>query len=320
MILAFLSSIPESELRAYRRIIPSRAMTSHYLINENGTVNFFEMLRKVTRLTLALTLDTSKQIDVAYFNKYATSVLFSLAYNADIAFKVVPSFTELRFPRGRAFAGKNVRNSDIEPPQLLYLTELIEQYNLALSSDDSFVRFIAYYHIMEYFFDDVYNRALIDSVREILVHPGFSSKRPKEISKIIDVVRKKTRSNKDEYQGTELEALELTIRNYVSLERLRDELNSYDSDLVRYYCTHEISFSNGDTIDLNDFENEKLPKKVAARIYKTRNSLVHHKSNSARVKERGVYHPFKDDAELSKEIILMRLIAEMIIIKSAQEI
>lgn len=94
----------------------------------------------------------------------------------------------------------------------------------------------------------------------------------------------------------------------------------YDSDLVRYYCTHEISFSNGDTIDLNDFENEKLPKKVAARIYKTRNSLVHHKSNSARVKERGVYHPFKDDAELSKEIILMRLIAEMIIIKSAQEI
>lgn len=75
-----------------------------------------------------------------------------------------------------------------------------------------------------------------------------------------------------------------------------------------------------DTIDLNDFGNEKLPKKIAARIYKTRNALVHHKSNNARVKERGVYHPFNDDDELAQEMPLMRLIAEAIIIRSAEEI
>lgn len=55
-------------------------------------------------------------------------------------------------------------------------------------------------------------------------------------------------------------------------------------------------------------------------IYKTRNALVHHKSNTARLKERGIYHPFKDEAELSNEIPLMRFVAEAIIIKTATEI
>ena len=64
----------------------------------------------------------------------------------------------------------------------------------------------------------------------------------------------------------------------------------------------------------------ELPKKIAARIYKTRNALVHHKSNTARLKERGIYHPFKDEAELSNEIPLMRFVAEAIIIKTATEI
>ena len=66
--------------------------------------------------------------------------------------------------------------------------------------------------------------------------------------------------------------------------------------------------------------SDKLPKKIAARIYKTRNALVHHKSNTARLKERGIYHPFKDEAELSNEIPLMRFVAEAIIIKTATEI
>ena len=86
------------------------------------------------------------------------------------------------------------------------------------------------------------------------------------------------------------------------------------------YFREEISFSNGDAIDLDNYTSDKLPKKIAARIYKTRNALVHHKSNTARLKERGIYHPFKDEAELSNEIPLMRFVAEAIIIKTATEI
>ena len=55
-------------------------------------------------------------------------------------------------------------------------------------------------------------------------------------------------------------------------------------------------------------------------IYKAGNALVHHKSNAALLKEREIYHPFKDESELSNEIPLMRLVAEAVIIKTATEI
>lgn len=320
LMFAFLSAIPEREIRNYRRTMPTSLMTSRYLKSDNGTVNLFDMVTKVTRVTLSLKIQVAEAMPNEVFYKYANSILFNLAYNTESSFKIIHSLTELGMRKGRVMPRRHTRINEIESPKLFYISELIEQYNLAIASEDAFVKFIAYYHIMEYFFDDVYSGELIENVRSILLHPGFSTKNPKEINKLIDLIRRKTRATRDEFQGTELEALELTIKAFVSLEQLRNDLDDYNSSLVDYYSLHEVSFSNGDTIDLNDFGNEKLPKKIAARIYKTRNALVHHKSNTARVKERGIYHPFNDEHELSQEMPLMRLIAEEIIIQSAKEI
>lgn len=320
LIFAFLSSIPEEKIKSYRRLIPSHLMSSRYFRSEDDSINLFDMIKKVTKATLSLRVQSIDAVSNTTLHKYINSLLFNIAYNMDASFKVINSLSELEIKKGRSMPRRYTRANEIEVPKLFYTRELTEQYNLALTSEDSFVKFIAYYHIMEYFFDDVYSGELIKSVREVLLHPGFSTKNPKEINKIIDVVRRKTRATKDEFQGTELEALELTIKAFVPLEQLRNDLVDYNPSIVEYYRLHEISFSNGDTIDLNDFGNEKLPKKIAARIYKTRNALVHHKSNNARVKERGVYHPFNDDDELAQEMPLMRLIAEAIIIRSAEEI
>lgn len=255
-----------------------------------------------------------------YFIGYRLSAFLLILYNTDINIRLVHSISEFEFGRSQFATQRNAEINSLEVPKLFYNPELIEQYNLALSSTDPFIKFIGYYHVMEYFFDEVYNNELINSVKEILLHPSFSTKKPKELSKIVDTVRKKTRANQDSFQGTELEALELTIKEFVSLDKLHDDLEQYTPELISYYKSHEISFSKGDTIDIDNYTNEKLPKKIAARIYKTRNSLVHHKSNTTRVKERGIYHPFKDEDELSKEIPLMRFISEAIIIKSAIEI
>lgn len=320
LMLAFLSSIPEGEIRNYRRIIPAHMMTSRYLKSDNGVVNLFDMVTKITRVTSSLKIQTTETTPNEIFYRYANSLLFNLAYNTESSFKIIHSLSELEMRKGRSMPRRHVRANEIEVPKLVYTPELIEQYNLAITSEDSFVKFIAYYHIMEYFFDEVYSGELIRIVRSVLLHPGFSTKNPKEINKLIDIVRRKTRATKDEFQGTELEALELTIKTFVSLEQLRNDLNDYSSSMIEYYRLHEVSFSNGDTVDLDDFRNEKLPKKIAARIYKTRNALVHHKSNTTRIKERGIYHPFNDENELSQEMPLMRLIAEAIIIQSAEEI
>lgn len=320
LILAFLSSISSDSLRNYSRMLSLSTFSNRYLRSDNDEIRLFDMILKVIRVALSLKIKTTESTSSTDLFKYANSLLFTLAYNTDGVYKIVHSLADVESGKGRPMPRRHLRVSEIESPKLFFISELTEQYSLALSSGDPFVKYIAYYHIMEYFFEEIYSGALIKSVREVLLHPGFSTKSPKEINKVINLVRQKTRATKDEFQGTELEALELTIKSFVSLEQLRDDLSSYNSGLLEYYKSHEITFSNGDCIDLNDFKNERLPKKIAARIYKTRNSLVHHKSNSTREKERGIYHPFKNDKELSQEMPLMRLIAEAIIIKSAEEI
>ena len=320
LTLAFLSSVSRDEIRDYRRPVPIRLWMQRYSERDNADVSLFDILLRTTRASLSLKIVSSESILIEKLKKHANAFLFNLSYNTGIPFKLIFNIADLSFDRSRVARRRRLWTEEIETPKLFYNTELIEQYNLALSSSDSFIQFISYYHIMEYFFEDVYNGALISSVKEILQHPGFSSKKQKDISKIIDLVQKKTKVAREEFQWSELEALELTIKAFIPIEELRSALSEFDPALINYYKTHEVSFSNGDTIDLNDLLNEKLPKKIAARIYKTRNSLVHSKSNNTRVKERGIYHPFTDDNELTNEIPLMRIIAENIIIKSAEQI
>ena len=320
LLLSFLSSIPKEEIRDYRRTIPARYILQRFELGETDTINLFDILLHIVRVSYSLKIVSSEKTPFNDLLRYANSFLFNLSYNTGSAFKLVHDISDLSIDRGSNSYRHFSHPDEIETPKLFYNMELIEQYNLAISSNDPFIKFIAYYHIMEHFFDDVYNGSLIAGVKEILTHPGFSTKKPKEISKVIDFVQKKTKITKDAFLGNELEALELTLKSLIQFDVLYADLNAYDPSLINYYKTHEVSFSKGDTFDLADHTNEKLSKKIAARIYKTRNSLVHNKANTTRVKDRGIYHPFTDDKELNKEIPLMRIIAETIIVRTAEEI
>lgn len=320
LLLSFLSLIPRDEIRDYRRLIPARHIIQRFELNGSDEISLFDLLKRVVRISFSLKISIIDNTPVDIFIKHANAFLFNLAYNTGCVFKLVGDISNLSIDRGYITHRRLLRADEMEPPKLFYNFELIEQYNLALSSNDAFIKFIAYYHIMEHFFDDVYSGSLISGVKEIMTNPGFSTKKPKEISKVIDFVQKKTKLTKDAFQGTELEALELTIKTFIQLDVLYTALHEYDPSLINYYKMQEVSFSKGDTFDLSDYANEKLPKKIAARIYKTRNSLVHNKSNTTRVKERGLYHPFTDDKELNMEIPLMRIIAETIIVRTAAEI
>ena len=107
-----------------------------------------------------------------------------------------------------------------------------------------------------------------------------------------------------------MEALELVLRKYIDISEL---LNNIPDMSIDYYKTYEVPFSKGDIVDFDDISNPKLYKKMAARIYKTRNSIIHSKSG-----EKAVYSPFKDDEALEKEIPLLRYVAEEIIIKTSK--
>ena len=286
-------------------------------IERHGNIDFFDFLRFLLRQPLSLLIVSEKNQNIDSYQKYAKSFIFNFAYNFDVVFKFVSKTDEL-FPKMSLLSNGRINNiNEIMAPQLLYKDDLVVHYYMAVASSDQFVKFIGFYHIMEHFYDDVYSEDILNSVQLLIQNPGFSCKRKKDILKIVDVVSKKIKQNKEEFQGNELEALELTLKKFINIPDLITSLDEYDKNLIDYYKNHFVSFSKGDTIDLRDINNDKLHKKLAARIYKTRNSLVHSKSNEYKIKERGIFDPFKDNDALASEIPLMRYIAEQIIINSA---
>lgn len=279
--------------------------------------DIFSLIKMVVRLPVAVSIETNTTKNREQLQKYARSYLFNIAYNFDFVFKAVTEIDDL-FPQRTSLPRRRVQNvTELMAPQLLYKEQLVEQYYMALTSEEPFVKFVGFYHIMEHFYEEVYNEDIFKSVQHIIQHPGFSAKRTKDIVKIVDLIKKKNRQNKEEFQGSELEALELTLKKFVDITELINDLTEYSDSIVDYYKTSEVSFSKGDTVDLRDVSNEKLYKKLAARIYKTRNALVHSKSNESRSNDRGVYNPFNNSQELLLEIPLMRYISEAIIINSA---
>lgn len=279
--------------------------------------DIFSLIKMIIRLPLAVYIETNTKKNREQLQRYAKSYLFNIAYNFDFVFKAVTEIDDL-FPQRNVLPRRRIQNvSELMAPQLLYKEQLVEQYYMALTSEEPFVKFVGFYHIMEHFYEEVYNEDIFKSVQHIIQHPGFSAKRTKDIVKIVDLIKKKNRQNKEEFQGSELEALELTLRKFVNISELINDLTEFSNSIVDYYKSSEVSFSKGDTVDLRDASNEKVYKKLAARIYKTRNALVHSKSNESRLSERGVYNPFANSQELAMEIPLMRYISEAIIINSA---
>lgn len=303
--------IKEIDLESLKRtfmIFPPR-------LREDEGENFFNLLRVCFRNPYSLIVSYNKDIDKNKLNNYINSFLFNFCYNYGYSFRIMNSLDELLNIRYRN-KNSSYKSEELDAPRLLYKQDLTEQYHMAVSSEDPFVQFIGFYHIMEYFYEEIYKEGVVNNVKEILLDPGFSTKRKKDIMKLVDLINKK---RTESTVGSELEALELTLRKYIDIEKIIEKLNEIDKDIIEYYKNNKVNFSNGDAIDLIG-DKKHIFKKLANRVYKTRNSLVHSKSNEVRSNERGIYKPFKDSKALLKEIPLLKVISEEIIIKSASEL
>jgi hypothetical protein len=207
---------------------------------------------------------------------------------------------------------RRVRIEDVDPPRRLYNEDLVNHYQMALSSESPFLEFLSYFHILEHFFEIVFNDDLIERVRRQLTDPGFSYRRKKDLQSLIRTVSKSVQQRSDQYVFNELEALKLTLARFISVQELKDKLIQYNQNVYNHYTTTQVAFSDGDIIYFDSSDEDQIVKQISNRIYKTRNSLVHSKDG-----ERSKYTPFKDDEKLSKELPLMRFISEFIIINSS---
>lgn len=286
--------------------------------DEDVELNFYSYLTATFRLPPTLTITSKSNNDLSTFAKLADALLFSVAYNTNTTFTVATSFDSI-YLRSHKRPYKRIRQiNEVEAPKREYSESLTSQYYKGVSASDPFIAFLCFYHIMEHRSEGAYREDMIRRVRDEITSPKFSSKRNRDIARIIELVQNRLAKNAVEYQIDEQEALELTLKKYIpSIDELKDELNQYDPALLAYYKGSPVPFSKGDEVDFSIVPSDKIYKKIAARIYKTRNAIVHNKSNDFRTKERGLYDPFKDEDALLKEIPLMRFIAEIVIINDS---
>jgi hypothetical protein len=282
-------------------------MLKHSLI----VSDVFDLLRRIIPRFLTLRLETDRNRSLSDFAHYSSAFLFQLSYNVDVALVPQRHLEEL-VRTGRITRVRRVSLNELDPPRRHYILDLIYHYQLAVGADNPFLEYISYYHVAEHFFEAVFNEDLIIRIRDKITQPDFSYKRKKDIGGLIRDIGRSLQIRNERITFSEQEALRLTIDSYVDIADLREKVTEYDSSLLDYYRNNKVDFSNGDEVDLNELDYSVTSKKLAARIYKTRNAIVHSKES-----ERVRYMPFKDDRVLVKEIPLLRFIAEQIIIESS---
>jgi len=285
----------------------------HRLASDESETDFLKILKMILPRFLTAKISSTKKRLNSDYEDLGNAFLFQLSYNLTISIIHVRYLEEF-IKSGRITKLNRAKKADeIEPPKRKYLPDLVLHYQMALSTDSPTLKYLAFYHIMEHFFEEVYNKEIIHSIRDELTKPAFSYNREKDVNKLVTFIKRKLKERTDQYDFNEKEALKLTLKKYViSFDNIRDELNRYDKNLVNYYKKTQVSFSEGDTVDLNSADLADIQIKLASRIYKTRNSIVHSKKS-----DKLKYIPFNHDKDLLTEIPLLQFLSEEIIISSS---
>lgn len=312
-LIFILNQLKQSSIQGFRRITMLRSRRLEIFNDENNDLLTIIEYMIPNFQTLQITSNTTKKI--SEFESLSYAFVFNLSYNLDIAFLPLRFIDEIF----RTLSINRIRRSnidEIETPKRKYINDLILYYQRGISSVSIDNQFLSYYHIIEHFFEKIYQQDIIDSIKKELTKPSFSYKKSKDIKSLVKVIKKKLRYRNEEFLLNEQEALFLTLKHFIhDLEEIKTELNSHDPTLISYYKNNEVSFSKGNKVDLDSIEGDNIFKHLSKRIYKTRNSIVHSKDS-----EFTKYLPYKNDKQLLKEIILMRVIAETIIIASSFEL
>lgn len=277
--------------------------------------NILDVIKEIVpRLeTLQINSETSRR--KPEYEQLVYSFIFNLAYNLDWTYQPLRFMDEFTQPYkiGRL---RRANFSDVESPKRIYLNELILHYQKGISSESIDHQFLSFYHVLEHFYEKIYNDDILNSVRTELTKPNFSYKRSKDISGLVSLIQSRLKYKNDEFQINEPEALELTLKKFVKdIPFLASELNTISPTLIEYFKTTEVPFSKGNKVNFENLNTNDVYTNLAKRIYMTRNSIVHSKET-----DKSKYTPFRDDKDLLTEIYLLRLIAEIIIIENSKEL
>lgn len=211
-------------------------------------------------------------------------------------------------------------------PKVIYEPNLIIHFKRAMTTNDVSTKFLSLYHIIEYYFDSLFNKQIVDDVKNWLVDPKLSLDNDKTILRFVDKVKKIKGKSREDGQGNESEAFKLVLKEFVDIDKLIEKLSNTskeqmnaiykaeieENNALDFYKNNSVTFLSGD-FKINFDDETKAKNKIKNRIYAIRNSIVHNK-DSHNFK---TYNPYDDEKILRKEIPLIEAIATEIIINSS---
>ncbi|WP_421978853.1 hypothetical protein [Roseivirga seohaensis] len=287
---------------------------------EEGQTELFErdileLIKEIIPRLETIRITSKNPLDLEEFEKLLYAFIFNLGYNLDYTIMPLRFMDEFvqPFRMGRI---RRSRTGDIEAPKRTYSNELILHYQKGVSSESIDHQFLSFYHVLEHFYEKIYNDDILFRVKNELTKPNFSYKRSKDIKALIGLIQSRLKYKNEEFQINELEALELTLRRFIpETVDFNNALEEINPSLIEYYKTTEVSFSKGNKVNFESENEDEIYRNLAKRIYQTRNCIVHSKE-AQKVK----FTPFKDDKDLLVEIYLVRLIAEFVILNDSNEL
>ncbi|MAE87451.1 MAG: hypothetical protein CMB80_32255 [Flammeovirgaceae bacterium] len=277
--------------------------------------SILSILKEVVPRIETIQISSKTNLELNQFENLLYAFIFNLGYNTD--FSVMPlRFLDEFVQTFRINRIRKSRTSDIEAPKRIYSNELILHYQKGISSESIDHQFLSFYHVLEHFYEKIYNDDIISRVKSEITKPNFSYKRTKDLNNLIGIIQSRLRYKNEEFQINELEAVELVLRRFIpDLNELNQALDQINPNLAEYYRIQSVPFSNGNKVNFSSNSEDEIYRNLAKRVYLTRNCIVHSKE-SQKVK----FTPFKDDKDLLNEIYLMRLLAEFVILNDSKEL
>ncbi|MNX53454.1 hypothetical protein D3C86_841500 [compost metagenome] len=191
-------------------------------------------------------------------------------------------------------------------PRATYDDNVVSYYKVAKASPFPSQSFLAYYHVLEYYFLRISELVLHDRLTAMLNNPGFHANR-ESLDKVISVVRGQ------DSRSDETEMLRNVLDRFVQESDLIHFIQEFEEQVgEKVYSKRRSVF--GESLQVSPQKDHAIAN--AAKLLKhVRNAIVH---SSDRYKREDCHIPLSDSEALIEEFIpLVRFFAERVIFGTA---
>jgi hypothetical protein len=268
-------------------------------------------MKEVFDRLLTIRLDAAESLNETQLREITSlfeSCLFELSYMRSTPIQLQnewPSFAARRrsFAPGRALGREPLLLKRVE-----YDVPALRFYQRGVATDDAYIQFISFYHVLEYYFISVSDDILYKRLSRVFVDPVFRPT-PRHFDKIILTVEDHKRTN------DETEMLKNVLSNYCDEKEIMEFIQNHElREKAKIYTEKADCF--GEELEKLTMREGHIFGPVAKRIKVIRNTLVHSSDRYER-KERYLPSP-EADRVLRREVPLLRFLAERVVIATAR--